>query len=239
MATSFRRLGCIGSRTKDLINGYIRECQEKLFGELASNNPYYNIPQLVNNHCMLFYELFTWYKRQYGDGIHFISDTVVTVIKSAGRSGIWPTCMFENVISKQVCDKFSITFKIKSFGTVKSYPDFYIGYSTGDTLPASIKNWNQQLGECENTKTSKSWGIYNTRLCISRDGRAWYTIKQGMKYALDDLLKVVFDFKEQKVTIYQNDKEEDSQELMETRLWIGLSFYNRGETVEMVEYRYY
>ena len=52
----------INARIKDLINGYIRECQAELFGDLVMENAYYNIPQLINTHCMAFYEVLTWYK---------------------------------------------------------------------------------------------------------------------------------------------------------------------------------
>ena len=113
---SFERLKTIGGPTKNLINGFIRNCQNELFGEIAADNPYYNIPPLINKYCILFYELFRWYKQSYGDGLKFISDTEVTVQEKDIDHRRWLTCIFENVISDTFCNKFSITFKIKSYG---------------------------------------------------------------------------------------------------------------------------
>ena len=77
MSFSIERLKAAPVSTKLLINGYMRECQQSLFGAVSKQNPYYSIPQLVNNHCILFYELFTWYHKKHGDGIEFISDTKI------------------------------------------------------------------------------------------------------------------------------------------------------------------
>ena len=51
-------------------------------------------------------------------------------------------------------------------------------------------------------------------------------------------MKLVFDFENKKVTIYQNDKEGDSRNLKATKLWIGLSLTYLGATVEMIQYKY-
>ena len=34
-----------------------------------------NQPPLVNNHCILLYEVFVWYKEKYGEGSRFVSYT--------------------------------------------------------------------------------------------------------------------------------------------------------------------
>ena len=242
MSISVQRLKHISLPTKDLINGYIRNVQNELFGDIANDNPYYNIPQLINNHCILFYESFTWYKEHHGDGLKFISDTQVTV--ETRKGGKWLTCMFENVISNKFCKKFSITFKIKSFGKPSEtdpqfniYPDFYIGYTKQPTLEESILNWNDQLGEYRNAATTCSWGIYSAQLCHSGDGDAFDRVKT-MKYSVGDLLKMVLDFDQQKAKIYHNNIEQDSRDFKVTTLWVGVSLNYLYETVEMVEYKY-
>ena len=126
----FERLKYIPISTKYLIHGFIRKCQTELFGEIAVENPYYNIPPLINNYCLLFYEIFTWYRKKCGDGIEFLSDTEVKVNEFRG----WTSCIIGSQISNKICDKFSITFKIKSFGDGQSCPTFDIGYVTADSL---------------------------------------------------------------------------------------------------------
>ena len=66
----------------------------------------------MNNHCMLFYETFGWFKKKYGHGLEFISDTEVKMTEE----DVDAPCMFDDKIkiSDQICDKFSITFEIKA-----------------------------------------------------------------------------------------------------------------------------
>ena len=90
---AFERLKSIANPTKDLINGYIRVCQNELFGDIAIENPYYNIPPLINNHCILFYEAYTWYKKRHGNGIEFLSN--IEVVSS--ETG-WSCCILDNEI---------------------------------------------------------------------------------------------------------------------------------------------
>ena len=73
MATSLERLKSISLVTKDLVTGFIRQCEKDLFAELIEQSSYYHIPQLVINHCILFYETFAWYKENHGEGLEFIS----------------------------------------------------------------------------------------------------------------------------------------------------------------------
>ena len=56
MSNSFERLRTILPKVKFLVNGYIRICiQNKLFKQQSMEKAYYNIPQLINNHCILYY----------------------------------------------------------------------------------------------------------------------------------------------------------------------------------------
>ena len=238
MSLSFEKLKHIGAPLKNLINGYIRIYQNEFFGDIASDNPYYNIPPLINNYCMLFYEIFTWYKKKFGKGLEFTSDTEV-VLNETKRAGNWPTCLFENTISNEFCNKFSIAFKIKPFGTNRFLPDFYIGYTFGETLEESVKSWDAQLGENENSSTSESW-CFNHGIFHSGDGDKFKPLKKSYDFRLTDrdLLTLVFDFKQSRVTVYQNEKVLDCRDLKVNKLWIGLSFYHHRDGVEMIEYKY-
>ena len=212
---------------------------------MAEDNPYYNIPHLINNHCMLFYELFTWYKKNHGQELKFLSDTEVTVgEKVKDRQYEWLTCVFDSVISSDICNKFNMTFKIKSFGkafgaaaTLRTTPDFYIGYTEKETLEESIKNWDYQLGESDNASTTSSWCFSEQAIYHSGDGDHFRRVKDA-SFAVGDSLKIAFDFIGKNVKIYHNDIEGDRRELTTDKVWIGLSLVYPQETVEMIEYKY-
>lgn len=231
--SSYLRTKQISTREKDLINGYIREYQNKLFGTLAEESPYYNIPQLINICCMAFYEVFTWYKEKHGERLEFISDKRVRVKKE----DIWSVCLYETEISNKICDKFDITFKVISFGIDRRDLDFCIGYATGDTLETSIENWEECIGEDNNKQTSAAWAFWESSLVYN--GFCEYeTSDSDMNYSPNDLLRLLFDFKTNKVKIYQNGEEKDCKDLGATKFWIGLSLRYQGTEIEMVEYKY-
>ena len=234
MSLSFERLKSMAIPTKNLINGYIRESQTELFGDLAIQNPYYNIPPLINNHCMLFYEVFAWYRKRHGQGLKFLSDTEVMMDEFAIEK--WSICMFENEISDKVCDRFSITFKIKAIKS--NFVGFDIGYATGDSLTESVKNWNEEIGCNANKGTSWGWCLCGRELYyISEFGVK--SMKDQIPFALNDLCKLLFDFRKKKVRIYHNDQEVNCQYLKADKLWIGLCLIKKGTTIEMMEYKYY
>ena len=243
-SSSFNRLKNIALPTKNLINGYIRLCEKELFADIAEDNPYYNIPQLINNHCMLFYEIFAWFRKYCGAELEFLSDTEVTMgEKEKSRNYVWLTCMFENMISSDICDAFSISFKIQSFGKglyddkMRTTPDFYIGYTKGDTLEESIKDWEQQLGENENAETSSSWCFNEGNVSHSGEGDKFKKVKD-ISYEVGDILKIEFDFMKQEVKVYHNDEEADCRKLLTDKVWVGVSLGYPGETVEMIGYKY-
>ena len=244
MSFSFQRLKTIGLPTKHLINGYIRQCQDGLFGDTAAQNPYYNIPEIVNNYCMLFYEIFTWYKKNRGEELEFLSDTEVTLAEEHSLYRRWNTCMFENAISNKYCDRFSITFKIKSFGKYtpsmdpRDLPDFYIGYTTEKTLGSSIIDWQCQLGEYKNSQTSCAWDVYDDELFFSGKGECFAPAGYYSKYHVNDLFKLVIDFGANSVSLYHNDIEADSRKIDVKKLWVGFSLGYCQNRIEMVGYKY-
>ena len=242
MSTKYKRLKGIDKRTELLIDGFLRECQHNLFGELMNINPYYNIPKLVNNHCMLFYETLVWHTKHVGTDIEFTSNRIV---KKTQCSGGWSTCMFDNEISKDTCNKFMITFKINAFGSTEAteykYPNFYFGWTTGETLKESIKTWNQQLGEQKNKMSSVSWCIYTKSIHLSDKDRYFQSITKNLyEYEIGDRFTVRFDFIKKKVGLYYNDDESaaDERDLGTDKLWIGFSFYFKNEIIEVIDHCY-
>lgn len=232
--STFERLKQIDPKIKDLVNGYIRMCQNQLFGEMTKQSAYYNIPQLINNHCLLFYETFTWYNKDQHYNLEFISDTEVKVADTHD----WSTCMFANEISDKICKKFSAVFEIIEFGECEFGLYFCVGYTTSSSLEESIKDWHEPLGENENTFTSVSWAFCDTFLQHSADAREFQDVSDDMQYAHGDLLKISFNFIDKTAKIYHNDVEKDCRDLTTFKLWIGLSLFYKGTQIKLIEYKY-
>ena len=104
------------------------------------------------------------------------------------------TCLLENEISNKLCDKFSIAFKLRSYGDDDDYFDFYIGYATADSIDESIKDWNRSFGEYDNDQTSWGWIIFDDELLHSGDGHSILEIDKGLDYSLGDLVRISFNF---------------------------------------------
>ena len=234
--STFDRLKFVTFQTKDLINGYIKDCQDQLFGDIAIDNPYYNIPQPVNNHIMLFNGIFTWYRSKYGKGLKLVSNTAVTVQEMDEDEFSAKTCMFANVISKELCNKFSITFKIEHPDKSREV-DVHIGHTKESSLEESIKDWNQPLGYFNNMMTTCKWNIYSDGVYFSGEDTYFKKVRE-IKYTNGDLFKVIFNFEGMQVAIHHKEDEVDLRELCVTKLWIGCSIFCPGDKVEMIEYKF-
>ena len=147
-------------------------------------------------------------------------------------------CIIGSQISNQICDKFSITFKIKSFGLNQSYPTFDIGYATGDSLEDCVKDWNSEFGRHENKKTSWAFSFYGKKTYYIGTPSRVRDKKRTIEYKLGDMIQLVFNFKENQVKAYHNEKAVDGAALNADKLWVGLCFVNQGTIIELVRYRY-
>ena len=165
-------------KIKDIINGYIRNCQNKLLPD-CEMNPYYFIPPLVNHLCAWFYRMKLVFKTF--DEPMEISDDKLTVklSQSNPRAGF-----LDEMID---VDKYTkVSFKIDQIGYIKiglqkdpSTKDVYFknrlnsngqvchngslageanakSYKTGDTVTVIIKNKTMTM-LINDTLVSKEW----------------------------------------------------------------------------------
>ena len=184
---------------------------------------------------MLFYEIFTWYKKKHGRRLEFVSDTEVRSPERVGST--MRTCLFENEISDSICDRFSITFKIKVIG--RSSSNFYIGYAFGgDIIEHSVRNWDVQLGQIDNKHISESWCLWNDEVRYSFGDDQFVARGNRYKFKENDLIRLAFDFQKKSVTIYYDGKAQHGTDLQATKFWVGVSLHFGGDQVEMVEYKY-
>ena len=140
---------------------------------------------------MLYYESFRWYKDHHGDEIEFVSDTKVRLNEHVDG---WSVCLLENEISKQFCRKFSIRFKIVSFGEDGEEPDFFVGYATGNSIENSVLDWQSAFGEGGNSDTSWGWVMYTDRCSHYGDGHKLERVADSIQYSKGDIVTLVFDF---------------------------------------------
>ena len=96
------------------------------------------------------------------------------------------------------------------------------------------------IGRKKNTNTSCSWDFCGEASYFSGQGKEFCYVPHAgsIKYSLNDLLRLEIDFKEKTAIMYHNNKEKDRRDLKVNTVWIGLSFANKGETVEMIQYKY-
>lgn len=183
---------------------------------------------------MLFYEVFRWYKTQHGKELNFVSGTRIKLGKNAKN---WSTCLFENDVSNQFCDKLTIQFEFKSFS--KHSPAFVIGYATGDSIEQSISEWECPLGGGDMKHTSFGWLMsgYNT-LAHAGNGHQLEMISMSMKYSEGDIFTIIFDFIEKEIVLHRNKIELNCQDFNADKIWIGVSMYGEGTEIELIDYEY-
>ena len=73
------------------------------------------------------------------------------------------------------------------------------------------------------------------------NGNNMQDIYEEIEYTRNDIFKLLFDFIENKVRVYLNDKEMNHQDLKADKLWIGLgliTLMQKATIIEMVDYKY-
>ena len=232
MLSSFKHLKLCDKKTRNTINGYIREIQELFPWE---ENSYYIIPELVNHICLSFYWIkFAFNKKYIGDNLEFINDTTVTKVKSDTYS----VCAIGEAISGDLCDIFRIEYCVKKTGKNDFCP--YIGFFKTKSIDSNSNiEWNAQIGRksseiafaiynCNKTflsKYPKTSGISSERYHTNQ------TIKRGDRFMLE------FDFKTSECHIYHNDEKlKDYVKFDCTHIIPCLSLYFRTEIVEITRY---
>ena len=53
----FERVKKVNKRDSLIVYGYLRECEKDLFSELRESNPYYNLPEIMQNVCLIYYHI--------------------------------------------------------------------------------------------------------------------------------------------------------------------------------------
>ena len=111
MATKqlFDEIKKIDERTKIIVLGYIRLCQKLLS---SKNNPYYNIPELINYLCIIYYH-HSEYFTKHGQFIQLNqnNDTITRILKVSNTdNSVYGNILIDAAVNLNII--YSWTFKI-------------------------------------------------------------------------------------------------------------------------------
>eukprot|EP01084_Bolivina_argentea_P209043 356177_1 len=70
----FQKRNNVNNKSKLIVYGYLREFQNNTFGEISKINPYYNMPQIVENICLIYYYLYDKWDSQYIAKVHTLNE---------------------------------------------------------------------------------------------------------------------------------------------------------------------
>eukprot|EP01084_Bolivina_argentea_P209042 356176_1 len=72
--TFFHKLNNVNDKSKLIVYGYLREFQNDTFHEICKVNPYYNIPEIIQNICVIYYHLYDEWDSQYIANVHTLNE---------------------------------------------------------------------------------------------------------------------------------------------------------------------
>eukprot|EP01084_Bolivina_argentea_P209045 356180_1 len=72
--TFFQNLNNVNDQSKLIVYGYLREFQNDTFYEISKLNPYYNVPEIVQNICLIYYHAYDKWDSQYIAKVHTLNE---------------------------------------------------------------------------------------------------------------------------------------------------------------------
>eukprot|EP01084_Bolivina_argentea_P088491 159761_1 len=104
----FQKLSNVNHRSKLIVYGYVREFQNDTFDEMSTVNPYYNIPEIIQNICLIYYHVYDIWDSQYIANVHTLNEEI-QCIEHTGRLSYKSS--FCSIIAD--CGKYHWKFKLK------------------------------------------------------------------------------------------------------------------------------
>eukprot|EP01084_Bolivina_argentea_P067589 123053_1 len=209
-----------------LIFGYIHEIEKK-YPRII------NIPKPIIYVLAEFYCLFDeWNEKFCGSLLKIIKPKIITKTKK----GNYCSCLFGNEINNKMCNVFNIEFKWK-----KKVIEFFIGYVEADKLNTFDCN-DDALGYQKNRNCSLGLYFYKASMrCALYDKDIQYKTLQSSSntsFRESDRFMLSFDFVNEQLTIFRNDKREDCIQFQHTSIIPGVSLWKKGEEIEVTKYTF-
>eukprot|EP01084_Bolivina_argentea_P177308 306633_1 len=82
----FQKLNNVNNKSKLIVYGYIKEFQKITFQEISKVNPYYNIPKIIQNICLIYYHLYDEWDLQYIANVHTLNQENQCIEHTGKRS---------------------------------------------------------------------------------------------------------------------------------------------------------
>ena len=177
------------------------------------------IPVDVIKLCILFYlNQMVFYKEKHGDGLQFDDENnIVTFAKGISKNRthhqqmyIFRVCIFDYKITGDLCDSFTMNFKWMKSNKDHRHKFIMIGYII-DAIDKSIGDWHGLLAKGKNKDKScaiLSGPDYDAFFLYKNDGYVTMDNKMKMEHNPneEDEFKVKFDFKNDNLLVYHNEK---------------------------------
>ena len=233
MATTFKHLKHCDKKSRNILNGYIRESQT-LFP--CKDNSYYIIPDLVIHICLsFFWNAGIFNQENHGKNLNFIDERTVEKVNTPFHS----LCIIGDLITNKMCDIFQFEIEIK-----KKSNDFcpYIGYFTEDISNSTCMNVDYCPGCSGNKPISVGMAIHGA----NRDYLYLYDkdrtnekikLKSGLK-PIGDRFMLEFDFKKMECFAYYNNDKFTTLKLETKFILPVISLYFVGEVIQISKYEF-
>ena len=211
-----------------VVFGFVREQSDKM-----------EVPNAIIAIIVTYYQMvISWYKEKYGKFIQFNDNKLIKMTDSADR---YSTCLTNKMITKKMCNKFDIKFRI--YGDSGNYVNCLIGYVQSFD---SWINWNQGIGRRDNKFTTCSFYIdsSNDKLYVYDisigSGKTELSYTSDTNFKSKDTFTLSFDFDNNTLQIYHNENAADKISLCQIKSVIpGVSLTNKDSTVQILSCKLY
>jgi len=171
-----------------------------------------------------------------GHSLRFGADDLS--VECAVHDDLYHTALFGVAITPFMAPVFAIKFRIRSFAVNKRRCDFFLGFATG----SKVNDYDQALGCAANKSCSSGIRICGRSLFLYNHSHSKSPINHllGSQGALrvHDTFRLVFDFRRNLWFFHHGKKHVLKRKLMAKCIVPGVSLANRGESVEVVSWKF-
>ena len=232
MAATFKHLEHCDKRSRNLLNGYIRESQKLLPSE---ENSYYIIPDIIIHVCLsFFWNAGIFNQKKHGKNLRFIDARTVEKVNDS----MYSVCTIGDIVTDEMCDIFRYEIKLLSEGKNNQFCP-YFGYVIGNE---SI-NYNYCPGASSNKDVSSGISIFKSNeksltLYDKHVSNKKLSLSETSKLKVGDRFMLEFHFKESECYVMYNDDKCHTMKLETKSILPALSLYYIGERISITKYEF-
>ena len=204
---------------------------EQLF---PSNNPYYNIPILVNHICCSYYYILIGFNSNTNSKEFKIRNNSQRVEKiKTSWVELW---IGNNAITNKMCDGFEIEYTIKHVYNKYSGNHFFLAFSTDKNYKDPIYS---VTGSAMLIKIEKQSLIFTNRLREHNEtSHKSVQVKIKKYYNVDDVFKLRIDFKSKTAIFYHGNNELVQETFNSNKIYPKLILFWESTIIEITNWKF-